>query len=45
MTITVRNPAGRPTTGEAYCQPALILAAILGLVFALSLAFRKRDSG
>jgi len=40
--VNVQNPAEKVTTGNNYCQPALILATILGLVFVLSLAFRKK---
>lgn len=44
--IYVQNPPGGVTAGNQSCQPALILAAILGLVFAASLAFRhKRNRG
>ncbi len=44
--VIVQNPVEVVTTGNQYCQPALILAAILGLVFVMSLAFRKKkDQG
>jgi hypothetical protein len=42
--FNVQNPSERVSTGNQYCQPTLILATILGLVFVLSVAFRKKNN-